>query len=61
MLAHVVVGGTDKQIARALGLSETTVKSHLSHAFTKLHVSRRARAAVLFVADGGGGGRGWMG
>jgi len=55
ILAHVVAGRTNKQIGLALGLSETTVKSHLSHTFTKLHVSRRAQAAVLFVTDGGGG------
>lgn len=56
VLARVVAGRTNKQIGHELALSETTVKSHLSRAFTKLHVTRRARAAVLFVANGGIGG-----
>jgi DNA-binding CsgD family transcriptional regulator len=41
-----------------LGLSEKTTKGHLSRAFAKLHVTRRAQAAVLFVSEGGGAGRG---
>ena len=58
VLARVAAGRTNRQIAQELALSETVVKSHLSRAFGKLHVTRRARAAVLFAAaaravDGG--------
>ena len=48
MLALVVEGKTNKEIAAALGLSDKTVKNYLSNAFQKLGVSRRAQAAALF-------------
>lgn len=35
-------GMTNKEIARQLGVSEKTVKTHLSHVFSKLKVNRRA-------------------
>ena len=48
VLAHVVEGKTNKQIAAALGLSDRTVKNYLSNAFQKLGVTRRSHAAVVF-------------
>lgn len=36
-------GSTNKEIARALGMSDKTVKAHLSHIFAKLGVTRRAQ------------------
>jgi two-component system response regulator DevR len=48
VLAHVVEGKTNKQIAAALNLSDKTVKNYLSNAFQKLRVTRRSHAAVLF-------------
>ena len=48
VLALVVEGRTNKEIAIALGLSDKTVKNYLSNAFQKLGISRRAQAAVLF-------------
>jgi two-component system response regulator DevR len=48
VLAHVVEGKTNREIALALCLSEKTVKNYLSNAFDKLQVSRRSQAAVLF-------------
>jgi DNA-binding NarL/FixJ family response regulator len=51
VLAGVVAGRTNKQIGQALGIGEKTVKSQLSKAFAKLHVTRRTRAAVVFLAD----------
>jgi len=48
ILALVVEGKTNKEIARALGLSDKTVKNYLSNAFQKLHVGRRSHAAALF-------------
>jgi two-component system response regulator DevR len=48
ILALVVEGKTNKEIANALGLSDKTVKNYLSNAFQKLHVGRRSHAAVLY-------------
>lgn len=49
VLALVVEGRTNKEIAVALGLSDKTVKNYLSNAFQKLHVTRRSQAAALFA------------
>ncbi|MGZ5094717.1 MAG: response regulator [Burkholderiales bacterium] len=48
VLAEVVNGKTNKEIAVALRLSERTVKNYLSNAFQKLGVNRRSHAAVIF-------------
>ncbi|MGO7872396.1 LuxR C-terminal-related transcriptional regulator [Rhizobium leguminosarum] len=40
-------GKSNKEIARALGLSEPTVKFHLKNVFSKLGVSRRAMALAV--------------
>ncbi len=47
VLGSMAIGLTNAQIADQLGLSESTVKSHLSSAFTKLGVASRAEAAAL--------------
>ena len=49
VLALVVKGKTNKEIAAALELSERTVKHYLSNACTKLGVSRRSQAAAVFT------------
>jgi two-component system response regulator DevR len=49
VLALVAAGKTNKEIGLDLALSVKTVKNRLGHAFTKLRVSRRAEAAVLFT------------
>lgn len=49
VLAQVVEGKTNKQIALALGLSDKTVKNYLSNAFQKLQVNRRSHAAVAYA------------
>lgn len=49
VLALVADGKTNKEIAGALGLSDSTVKHYLSHVFEKLNLSRRAEAAAYFV------------
>jgi DNA-binding NarL/FixJ family response regulator len=49
VLALVVAGKTNKEIAATLGLSDKTVKNYLSNAFQKLQVTRRAQAAALFT------------
>ena len=48
-LALVVTGLTNAQIAGRLFLAESTVKSHLSSAFTKLGVSSRYEAATVIL------------
>jgi DNA-binding NarL/FixJ family response regulator len=48
VLALVVEGKTNKEIAAALELSDKTVKNYLSNAFQKLGVARRSQAAALF-------------
>jgi DNA-binding NarL/FixJ family response regulator len=51
ILGLVVEGKTNKEIAKALDLSDKTVKNYLSNAFQKLNVSRRSQAAALFERD----------
>ncbi len=45
----VAVGLTNRQIARYLGISEKTVKNHLSAIFRKIGVASRTQAAVYTV------------
>jgi DNA-binding NarL/FixJ family response regulator len=49
ILAMVVMGFTNSQICEKLFLAESTVKSHLSSAFTKLGVRSRHEAAALIL------------
>jgi DNA-binding NarL/FixJ family response regulator len=48
VLALVAEGKTNKEIAVALNLSDKTVGHYLENIFQKLHVTRRAQAAVYF-------------
>ncbi|WP_330476458.1 response regulator transcription factor [Terrabacter sp. C0L_2] len=52
VLAHVARGQANKQIARALGISERTVKVHLGNVFRQLGVGDRTSAA-LWARDHG--------
>jgi DNA-binding NarL/FixJ family response regulator len=45
----VVQGFTNGQIAHRLCVAESTVKTHLSSAFSKLDVGSRAEAAALVL------------
>ena len=49
ILALVIAGLTNAEIAAKLYLAESTVKSHLSSAFSKLGVSSRHEAASLIL------------
>lgn len=57
VLRHLAVGKSNKEIARALGIQEITVKVHLQAIFARIGVSNRTQAAMhaeragWFVAD----------
>ena len=61
VLGMVVVGMTNKAIAGKLYLAESTVKCHLSSAFSKLGVRSRNEAADLILHSGSGLGLGMVG
>lgn len=48
ILAQVARGLTNKEIARALSLSEKTVKHHMTNVMQKLHVRNRVEAAMMY-------------
>lgn len=52
VLKLLVEGASNKIIASQLNLSENTVKSHLSHIFSKLRVSSRAEAVAVALQRG---------
>jgi two-component system nitrate/nitrite response regulator NarL len=52
ILRGIAQGQGNKQIARSLGIAETTVKIHVQHILRKLDVSSRVQAAVIASAQG---------
>jgi DNA-binding CsgD family transcriptional regulator len=51
-LLHLIAGGrTNTQIARQLGLSEGTVRTHLENIYSRLEVSNRTAAVVRAFPD----------
>lgn len=46
VLAHICSGETNKTIAKALGISDATVKAHLRSSFRKIGVQNRTQAAI---------------
>jgi DNA-binding NarL/FixJ family response regulator len=58
ILAFVIAGMTNAEIASKLFLAESTIKSHLSSAFSKLGVSSRHEAASLILDPDRGRGLG---
>jgi two-component system, NarL family, response regulator DevR len=51
VLALIAEGHTNKEVGAKLELSEKTVKNYLSTIFDKLHVTRRAEAAVIYAQE----------
>ena len=54
ILQYIARGFSNKEIARALGISRQTVKNHMSSILRKLQVNDRTQAAVLALR------RGWI-
>ena len=46
VLRLIALGGSNKEIAQKLGITEKTVKNHISHIFQILHVNNRTQAAI---------------
>jgi two-component system nitrate/nitrite response regulator NarL len=52
ILTHLAKGGSNKEIARALDLAESTVKIHVQNILRKLNLSSRVQAAVFAIENG---------
>ncbi len=52
ILRGIARGDSNKEIARHLGIAETTVKIHVQHVLRKLDVSSRVHAAVIATSNG---------
>jgi two-component system, NarL family, nitrate/nitrite response regulator NarL len=52
ILRGIARGESNKEIARTLGIAETTVKIHVQHVLRKLSISSRVQAAVLATEHG---------
>ncbi len=52
ILRGIAQGQGNKEIARSLGIAETTVKIHVQHILRKLDVSSRVHAAVIAAEHG---------
>lgn len=52
ILRGIARGASNKEIARELGIAETTVKIHVQHVLRKLDVSSRVQAAVIASEHG---------
>lgn len=51
VMQELALGSTNKEIARALDMTENTVKFHLKNVFGKMGVDRRAHALALFRGE----------
>ena len=56
ILSFIVAGESNKAIARACHLAESTVKIHLKAILRKIHVRNRTQAAIWAIQNAGGSG-----
>jgi DNA-binding NarL/FixJ family response regulator len=52
ILRSLTSGGTNRDIAETLSISEKTVKTHLNNIFRKLNVARRLEAVLFAIRQG---------
>jgi DNA-binding NarL/FixJ family response regulator len=52
ILIGIAAGKTNKHLARELGITERTVKHHLTAVFDRLGTSRRSEAVSLAMSQG---------
>jgi NarL family two-component system response regulator LiaR len=52
VLRRLALGASNKEIAAALGIGEETVKTHVAHVLSKLHVETRGQALVQALKRG---------
>ncbi len=52
ILNYITTGNSNKQIAHVLGISEQTIKNHVSAILRKLNANDRAHAVVLAIRKG---------
>jgi DNA-binding NarL/FixJ family response regulator len=52
ILVLISRGNSNRRVAKALGISEKTVKNHLSAVFTKVGASDRTQAVVMGIRSG---------
>lgn len=52
IITHLARGASNKEVARALGVAESTVKIHVQSILKKLNLSSRVQAAVYAVEHG---------
>ena len=52
ILTYVAKGLTNKQIAKLLILSPSTVRNHISRIFAKFKIQRRAQATAIAIYSG---------
>lgn len=52
ILGHLAKGSSNKEIARALAVAESTVKIHVQHILRKLNLTSRVQAAVWAIEHG---------
>ena len=52
ILTHIAEGNSNKQIANLLGISEQTIKNHVSAILRKLNANDRAHAVFLAIRNG---------
>jgi NarL family two-component system response regulator LiaR len=52
VLRLLAEGLSNEEIAAQLGISEVTVRTHISHLLAKLHMANRVRATLYALREG---------